>query len=126
MWVYFGGHGYTDKRQPLLARHRRKGRRNPTQYAIELNRLIELGTKQDNRLVVIVDAGFGNTGRDGMDVLDNSDQGRPHKLPYSDPKVIVWLSDTGFGPNVALPTAPAWATFVPRHGRSQGLGRWRA
>ena len=91
LWVYFIGHGYTmanGERAILPADARDK---NFDSYPISINEIINIARKKTKarRVVIVVDAGFGNIGRDGLDVYGDKKPHKPNALPYNDHKTIV-------------------------------------
>jgi len=94
LWIYFAGHGYTDRDGNRYLLPIDATRSEPKENAIELNDLMARASKRGNRVVLIVDAGFGDAGRDGLPVLDLKKTYMPYEVAYNNPKQIFWMADT--------------------------------
>ena len=78
--------------------------------AITLNEVINAATKRSRlkRVIIIADAGFGNIGRDGLDVYGSLQMQPPNPLPFTSPDINIWLPHHG---STAAPIFP-----VAQHG----------
>ena len=104
LWIYFAGHG--------IAVGEEGGRAlmgvdaspvDPTSSAILIEDIVQTALKRRRawRVVVVVDAGFGNIGRDGLELLPGRTPPEPEQLEARD-GVIIWLADEHTA------GAPAW------------------
>ena len=94
LWVYFAGHGYTDKQGNRYLLPIDADPNEPLKDSIELNEMMQKISKRGNRVVLIVDSSFGNTGRDGLPVLDVEKVHMPYEVAYTNPKQVFWLADS--------------------------------
>lgn len=94
MWIYFAGHGTVDadgKRQVL-------GVDAPvddlTQQGISLEELqaLFLKRKRAKRVVLVLDAGFGNVGRNGFELVPGATTTAPEPFGEQDERVIIWAA----------------------------------
>ena len=94
LWIYFAGHGYTDDNGnryllPIDA--------DPNELktkGIEINTILEQTSQKGNRVVLIIDAGFGTIGRDGLPITEFKSN-MPYGIANNDPDQILWLADEG-------------------------------
>lgn len=93
LWIYFAGHGYTDENGNRYLLPVDTDPNDFKKNAIEINDIFEQTSQKGNRVVLIVDAGFGNTGRDGLPVSDFKEN-MPYAVANNDPDQILWISDT--------------------------------
>ena len=94
LWVYFAGHGHTDKQGNRYLLPIDADPNDPLKDAIELNEMMKSISKRGNRVVLIIDSSFGNIGRDGLPLLDVEKVHMPYEVAYNDPKKIFWLADS--------------------------------
>jgi hypothetical protein len=107
LWVYYAGHGTVDDagRRLLLPVDADAG--NLQSRAIALDELVATlrKTKRADRIVVVLDAGFGNVARDGLDLVPGREVAEPGPFPTDDERVAYWSADAGLG--ASQPFGPA-------------------
>ena len=101
LWVFYAGHGTVDDdgRRLLLPTDSDAG--NLQARGIPLDEFVSLlrKTKRADRVVVILDAGFGNMARDGLDLVPGRQPVVPAPLPTDDERVVYWAADSGLAGN---------------------------
>ena len=96
LWIYYAGHGYTtDSGERALVPADTQAS-DVEEAAITLDSIVQMARTRTKlrRVVLIIDAGFGNTGRDGLPVY-SGDVRPPNPLPYSDPDTVIWIPSEG-------------------------------
>jgi uncharacterized caspase-like protein len=110
VWIYFAGHGATgeDGKRMLLGADAGAG--NLAARGVRLEELTDLFLKprKAERVIVILDAGFGNTGRDGLELIPGRTVKAPAPLGPTDERLTVWLASQD--------DQPAWLYPPARHG----------
>ena len=99
MWVYFAGHGTvgSDGERALVGVDATGGGLGPASLPLaELSAAI-LKNKNVARVVFVLDAGFGNRGRDGLELVPGATPAAPKGWGSADPRVLVWAADRGLG-----------------------------
>ena len=104
LWIYFAGHGMVDESGARGLMGVDASSMNPASKMILIEDVIQTALKRGRawRIVVIVDSGFGNVGRDGLELVPGHTPPEPEALPGRK-DVIIWTADEG------LAGAPAWA-----------------
>jgi hypothetical protein len=99
LWVYFAGHGTVNDegKRVLLPVDADAGNLESRAYTLEKLVATVRKTKRAARVVVILDAGFGNTARDGFDLIPGREIEVPVGFPTSDERVVYLAADTGAG-----------------------------
>ena len=108
LWIYFSGHGSAANdagARGLLGVD--ASPISPDEAALSLDRIVELArsTRRAERIVIIVDAGFGNVGRDGLELVPGRDAPKLGALPDYGPGVDVWLATADARAAEAYPSA---------------------
>lgn len=107
LWVFYAGHGTVDDegRRLLLPVDADAG--NLQSRAIALDELVATlrKTKRADRIVVVLDAGFGNVARDGLDLVPGREAADPGPFPTDDERVAYWSADATLG--ASQPFEPA-------------------
>ncbi len=93
LWIYFAGHGYTDNNGNRYLLPIDADPNDLKSKGIELNSIFEQTSQKGNRVVLIVDAGFGTVGRDGLPITDFKEN-TPYGIANNDPDQVLWLSDS--------------------------------
>lgn len=80
---------------------------SPADSAASLEALVDSvrAARRAWRIVLIIDSGFGNVGRDGLEVIPGKEVPDVGALPDFGPGVIVWLAESGAGGALAYPSA---------------------
>ena len=116
VWIYYAGHGAVtdDGRRLLLGVDAGAG--NLTSRGLRLDELIDVFTRpmKADRVIVVLDAGFGNAGRDGLELIPGRDTKVPDGFTLPSERVAVWAA--------ARDDAPSWSFDPGRH----GLFTWSA
>lgn len=115
LWIYFAGHGMVDDDGARGLMGIDASAMEPASSTILIEDIVQtaLSRRRAWRVVVIVDAGFGNVGRDGLELVPGRTPPTPEPLePRKD--VIIWTADAG------LAGAPAWSES------QHGLFTWLA
>jgi hypothetical protein len=104
LWIYFAGHGLSvgeAGERALLGVD--ASPIDPASSAVLIEDIVQqvLKKKRAWRVVVIVDAGFGNIGRDGLELVPGRVPPEPETLGARE-GVIIWTADEALG------GAPAW------------------
>ena len=92
LWIYFAGHGYTDENGNRYLLPVDADPNELQTKGIEINKIFEQTSQKGNRVVLIIDAGFGTVGRDGLPVSDFK-ANTPYGIANNDPDQILWLAD---------------------------------
>lgn len=99
LWVYFAGHGSVDDQGrrvvlPVDADAATLGSRG-----IPLDDLVARlrKTKRADRIVVVLDAGFGNVARDGLELVPGREVEVDAGFPTDDDRVVYWAADAAEG-----------------------------
>jgi hypothetical protein len=106
LWVYYSGHGYTTSsgERALVPADADSG--TIEESAIPIDSILEQARNRSKlrRVVLIIDAGFGNIGRDGLPVYGSEEMRSPNPLPYSDPDTVIWIptEDSAGAPGFSL------------------------
>lgn len=107
LWVYYAGHGTVDDagRRLLLPVGADAG--GLQSQGIGLDELVAAlrKTRRADRVVVILDAGFGNVARDGLDLVPGRETAAPAPFPTDDERVAYWAADDTQG--ASQPFEPA-------------------
>ena len=92
LWIYFAGHGYTDDNGNRYLLPIDADPNDLKTKGVEINKIFEQTSQKGNRVVLIIDAGFGTVGRDGLPVTDFKSN-TPYGIANNDPDQILWLAD---------------------------------
>ena len=108
LWIYYAGHGTAandDAERALLGVDANPV--DPSASAITLQQIVEeaRSARRAWRIVVIVDAGFGNIGRDGLELVPGREAVDPGEPTDFGSGVVVWMADTGTAGAVTYPNA---------------------
>ena len=108
LWIYYAGHGThisEEAGRGLLGVE--ASPLSPTSSAISLEAIVDSAraARRAWRIVVIVDSGFGNIGRDGLELVPGREAPDVGDVPNFGPGVIVWLADSGTDGALAYPAA---------------------
>jgi len=93
LWIYFAGHGYTDENGNRYLLPVDADPNDLQTKGIEVNEIFSKTSQKGNRVVLIVDAGFGTVGRDGLPITDFK-ANTPYGIADNDPDQILWLADS--------------------------------
>ena len=101
LWVFYAGHGTVDDSGERLLLPVDADAGNLQSKAIELEALVATlrKTQRADRIVVMLDAGFGNVARDGLDLVPGREAVEPGPFPSDDERVSYWSADAGLGPS---------------------------
>jgi hypothetical protein len=104
LWIYFAGHGLSvgeDGQRALMGVD--ASPIDPASSAILIEDIVQAALKRKRawRIVVIVDAGFGNIGRDGLELVPGRTPPALEALEARE-SIIIWTADEALG------GAPAW------------------
>jgi len=104
LWVYFAGHGLIvgeDGQRSLVGVD--ASPIDPASSAIAIEDIVQAALKRRRawRIVIIVDASFGNIGRDGLELVPGRVAPAPGALEDRE-GIIIWTADEALG------GAPAW------------------
>lgn len=103
LWVYFAGHGMVDDDGARGLMGIDASSMEPASSTILIEDIVQTALKRRRawRVVVIVDAGFGNVGRDGLELVPGRTPPAAETIEARK-DVIIWTADSG------LAGAPAW------------------
>lgn len=101
LWVYYAGHGTVDDAGTRLLLPVDADAGNLQSRAVRLEELVEIlrRTKRADRVLVMMDAGFGNVARDGLDLVPGRNAVEPAPFPTDDERVAYWSADRALGPS---------------------------
>ena len=98
-WIYFSGHGSSDGggQKLLLGVEAEAG--EPERGGVSVDELSAAILKNKNvgRVVFILDAGFGNVGRDGTELSPGRETKVKDGFPAEDSRVVVWAAQRAGG-----------------------------
>lgn len=97
LWIYFAGHGTAATAQNERAVMGIDANPiDPSSKAMLLSEIVEITNKsRADRVVFILDAGFGNLGRDGLPLVPDRQPPEIDGQPDLGEKVIVWMAEAG-------------------------------
>lgn len=99
VWVYFAGHGYsTGRKRSLLGVDATLG--NIDKRGVTLREIEALLAKnrRPSRIVFIMDAGFGNVSRDGLELIPGHEVEIPETWSLKDKRSLIWAAASDGGP----------------------------
>lgn len=126
LWVYYAGHGTVDDAGNRLLLPVDADAGNLQSRAIPVDELVATlrKTKRADRVVFVLDAGFGNVARDGLDLVPGREVVEPGAFPTDDERVAYWSADTGLGASQAFEPAKhglfTWAVMGALRGWADG------
>jgi hypothetical protein len=99
LWVYFAGHGSVDEAGRRVILPVEADAATLTSRGIPLDDLIDKlrKTNRADRIVVVLDAGFGNVARDGLELVPGREVAVEAGFPTEDDRVVYWAADAGAG-----------------------------
>lgn len=108
LWIYYAGHGTASNdegKRGLLGVEANPV--DPASSAVLLEDIVAQArsARRAWRIVVIVDASFGNVGRDGLELVPGREAPEIGDAPDFGSGVVVWLADTGTEAAAAYPNA---------------------
>lgn len=108
LWIYYAGHGTAANdagQRGLLGVDANPV--DPASSAVLLEEIVAeaRSARRAWRIVIIVDAGFGNVGRDGLELVPGREAPEIAEVPDFGSGVVVWLADTGTAGAAAYPNA---------------------
>ncbi|MEC7988216.1 MAG: caspase family protein [Myxococcota bacterium] len=106
LWVFFSGHGYVQEsgERALLPADIKDEELN--EKSISFNDIIAIArkNKRGKNIIIIADANFGNTGRDGLSIFGRTKVPAASPLPNSNPTEVIWIpsEDHSSSPNLPI------------------------
>ena len=113
-WIYYAGHALVlpDGRRAVVPIDAAGASLDATGIPVDDLVAHVLKNRRVRRVVVVVDAGFGATGRDGYELVPGRKVAKPRPLRTDDDRLVVWTASATTGPTPLY--APA----------KQGLFTW--
>lgn len=115
VWIYFSGHGHVTKdgsARTLLGTDATLADLDARGVALDEIVGMLARNRRPSRFVFILDAGFGNVSRDGLELIPGHDVRMPESWEWSDDRVLHWAAADDGGP------AHAWRAV------NHGLFTW--
>ena len=99
LWVYFAGHGYVNEDGQRLLLGTDANPMDPASAGVSLEQLIsDCARSKASQVVIILDAGFGNRGRGGLELVPGAEIRIPDGFGNLPDKIFIWAADHQGGP----------------------------
>jgi hypothetical protein len=99
LWVYFSGHGYVDEDGQRILLGVDANPMDPSAKGLSLGKIISDSARgKASQVVIILDTGFGNQGRDGLELVPGAEIQIPSGFGELPEKVFIWAADQRGGP----------------------------